>query len=57
MVIIRDDLDPFKIAFKIQEGLSDRETALDVAVNYRTPLLNTGTSEKNPRSKRKGETG
>jgi len=38
MVVIEDNLDPFKIAYKIQRGLSNRETALDVAVNCRTPF-------------------
>jgi predicted nucleotidyltransferase len=40
MVVIEDGLDPFKIAFKIQKGLSNRATALDVAVNCRTPFEN-----------------
>ena len=38
MVVVEDGLDPFKIAFKIQKGLSNRQTALDVAVNCRTPF-------------------
>ena len=33
MVIVEDSIDPFKLAFKIQKKLSEREVALDLAVN------------------------
>ena len=33
MVIVADRIDPFKLAFQVQKKLSEREVALDLAVN------------------------
>ena len=33
MVIVEDRIDPFKLTFQVQKKLSEREVALDLAVN------------------------
>jgi len=36
MVIVENDLDPFKTAYKIRRGLTDTDLVLDVAVNRKS---------------------
>jgi predicted nucleotidyltransferase len=36
MVIVENNMDPFKIAYKIRRGLTDTDLALDIAVNRKT---------------------
>ena len=36
MVIVENDLDPFRIAYIIRRGLTDTDLALDIVVNQKT---------------------
>jgi predicted nucleotidyltransferase len=36
MIIVENDLDPFKTAYKIRRGLTDTDLALDILVNRKS---------------------
>ena len=55
MIIIENDLDPFKTAYKIRRCLTDTDLALDIVVNRKSAFEEA--SEKSSFQKKVKETG